>query len=110
VIGITLRISAPEMLQVAAKCPTGTDGADPAQSMLSNSRFSPDPHAIRRGKVKFLSRLNLESRIPRIDVAYRGGPVLPWGMRVRHHFLPQGRVPHFRSPVLTEGDEELFVA
>src|ERR1700687_5294802 len=70
----------------------------------------PDAHAIRCSEVKFLSRLHIESGVPGIDIAHRGGPILARSMRGRQHLLPERGVPRLRSPVLAERDEKLLIA
>src|ERR1700728_3482927 len=45
----------------------------------------PDPYPLGRSEVKFLARLDVESCIPRIDVADGGSTEFRGGMRVRHY-------------------------
>ncbi len=70
---------------------------------------SPDAHALWRGEVKLLSRLDHEGRVPGIDISHRSCSILRGGVRVRQYLLAERSVPSFRRPVLTESDEELLV-
>jgi hypothetical protein len=56
----------------------------------------PDAHAVGWSEVKFLSRLHIESCVPGIYIAHRGGPVPRGGMRIRHH-LPAQRSFRWRT-------------
>src|SRR5580704_1694324 len=70
----------------------------------------PDLHAVWRCEVQLLSGLDVECGIPGVDVADSICAVLGRGVRIGHHLLAKGGFTLFRSPVLSEGDEELLVA
>src|SRR5580693_8613991 len=72
--------------------------------------LSPDLYAVWWCEVELVSGLDVESRIPGVDVADPVCAVLGGGVRVGHHLLAERGFTLFRSPVLSEGDEELLVA
>ncbi len=49
----------------------------------------PDPHTVRRSEVKLFSGLNVECRIPCVDVADRGCPERVGGVGVGHNLLTE---------------------
>jgi len=49
----------------------------------------PDAHAVWQGEVKFVSGLDIECRVPRVEVSYRSCPEFVGGMLVGHHCLPK---------------------
>jgi hypothetical protein len=70
----------------------------------------PEAHSLGRREIKFLSWLNIKSRVPGINIVYGVGAVLRGCMRIRHHLLTERSFPDLGSPVLGKGDEELLVA
>src|SRR5437764_10242712 len=70
---------------------------------------SPYTHPLRRREVDLLARLDAECRVPRVEVAYRVGPILRRRMAVDDDPLPQRRLADLLPPALTEGDEEPLV-
>src|ERR1039458_136834 len=70
----------------------------------------PNPHAFRRSQVQRFSRLDIESRVPGVDIANRICPELGGRVRVNRHLLAQRSVPRLCPIVLAESDEELLVS
>src|SRR5438309_7148069 len=67
---------------------------------------SPYAHPLRRREVDLLARLDAECRVPRVEVAYRVGPILRRRMAVDDDPLPQRRLADLLPPALTEAEEE----
>src|ERR1700692_1439083 len=70
--------------------------------------FLPDLNAVRRGEVKLVSALDFKRRIPGIDVPHRICAEPRGRVWIRQHLLPERRFARLRSPILSEGDEELL--
>src|SRR5580704_12953299 len=58
-------------------------------SVASACIGSPNAHAVSRGEVELVSRLHIECRVPRVEVAHGVYAELPWGVVVGHHLLPE---------------------
>jgi hypothetical protein len=69
----------------------------------------PHLHPILLRLIQLVSRLYPEGRIPPVDVADRGGPVLRWGVAVGQDLISQGGLARLPSPGLGKADEELLV-
>lgn len=89
--------------------PNGTAAKIARASRLSEKNLLPDAHAIARCQIESVSRLNVEGRVPRVDIPHRRCPVLVRGVPVGHHILAQRGIPLLRSPVSREGQKELLV-
>src|SRR5437879_12707022 len=67
---------------------------------------SPYAHPLRRREVDLLARLDAECRVPRVEVAYRVGPILRRRMAVDDDPLPQRRLADLLPPAVTAAEEE----
>src|SRR5579862_3680205 len=72
--------------------------------------FLPDLHPVCRGEIEFFSRLDVERRVPRVDVPHGIRAELRRRVRVSHHLLAELCFSRLGSPGLSKGDEELLVA
>src|SRR5690606_9157995 len=71
----------------------------------------PDAHALFRGEVVLLARLDVEGLVPGVDVAQRADdPELGRAVRIRGHLLSDGVVAVLRLPDLGPAVEEALVA
>src|SRR5262249_1955097 len=70
----------------------------------------PDAHALVGGEIQLFPALDIEVRVPGIDVTHFGGAILVGSVTIRQHLLAQSAVADFLSPVLREGNEELLIA
>jgi len=53
---------------------------------------SPNVHPVLRGKIELLSRLDIECRVPCVEVAHRNQPELFRGVSVGHYLLAERSV------------------
>jgi hypothetical protein len=78
---------------------------------VCRQRFSPDVNAIPRCKVQLIARLDVEGRVPRIDIAHDS--VDAEGRRtmgIRHHLVAKLFVANEGVPALSSGEEETLIA
>src|SRR5450759_1652941 len=61
----------------------------------------PNPHAFRRSQVQRFSRLDIESRVPGVDIANRICPELGGRVRINRQLLAERSFPRLRRIVLT---------
>ena len=78
--------------------------------LLTRRSNLPDPHPLIGSEIEFFAGLDVEGRVPSVDVADGVGTVFVGRMAVRHHDHPQRLGPHLATPALPECDEEPLIA
>jgi len=81
-----------------------------ARDARPTSETLPDLHALVGREVKLLALLDVEGRVPGVDVAHRQRPELAGRVTVGQNALAKCLVSHFCGPRLSEGDEEALVS